>query len=203
MAGQVSKLNYVDRKLGTIGGQQQTTRVLYDTIQVNAGDPTQELKFFDNFAGKGIAQTNLTTNKLDSSESMVIKQIQFAQVFANSSNPNDPNPAQTYIMNVYVGNQRVIKNFPLFVGRQGGSLYGLYRLSSNNIATGVQQNFPSGYTVFRALTDIVIPPQTNFRVTITKGGTNAWAPTNAGAIETKYYLLLKGYGQIFSAGNSF
>ena len=202
MASQVSKLNYVDRKLGAPTSGQQTTRILYDTIQVNTGDPTQDLKFFENFAGKGIAQTNLTTNKLDSSESVVIKQIQFIQTY-NQSQDAAPNAAQTYIMNVFVGNQRVIKNFPLYFGRVGGTTYGLYKLSSQ-----AQGNFgpPAwdglGHVVFRALTDIVIPPQTNFRVIISKGGTNGWAPTGDDA-DVKYFLNLKGYGQIFSAGSSF
>jgi hypothetical protein len=35
------------------------------------------LPFFQNFAGKTQFQTNLTTNKLDSMESMVIKSIFF------------------------------------------------------------------------------------------------------------------------------
>lgn len=202
MAGQVSKLKYVDKKLGAMGNQQQTTRILYDQVQVDTGDPIQELKFFDNFAGKGIAQTNLTTNKLDSSESMVIKQIQFCQTY-NAGSDAAPSANETYIMNVYVGNQRVVKNFPLFLGRVGGSVYGLYRLSSNNAAQPGPPGWDvNGWTVFRALTNIVIPPQVNFRVTITKGGTNGWAPTGAGA-NTKYWLELKGYGQIFSAGNSF
>lgn len=202
MAGQVSKLNYVDRKLGSVGGQQQTTRLLYDQVQVNTGDPAQELKFFENFAGKGIAQTNLTTNKLDSSDSMVIKQIQFVQTY-NAGSDAAPNTAEPYIMNVYVGNQRVVKNFPLFFGRAGGAIYGLYKLSSNAVAApGPAAWDVNGYVVFRALTDIVIPPQTNFRVVISKGGTNGWAPTGAEA-NVKYWLELKGYGQIFSAGSSF
>lgn len=202
MAGQVSKLNYVDRKLGSVGGQQQTTRILYDQVQVNTGDPTQELKFFENFAGKGIAQTNLTTNKLDSSDSMVIKQIQFLQTY-NQGSDAAPFPNETYIMNVYVGNQRVVKNFPLFFGRVGGSLYGLYKLSSNAWGSPGPPAFDAnGYVVFRALTDIVIPPQTNFRVVISMGGTNGWAPTGVDA-NVKYWLELKGYGQIFSAGSSF
>jgi len=202
MAGQISKLKYVDNKLGAMGNQQQTTRILYDQVQVDTGDPIQELKFFDNFAGKGIAETNLTTNKLDSSESMVIKQIQFVQTY-NAGADAAPNAAETYIMNVYVGNQRVVKNFPLFLGREAGSIFGLYRLSSDYVAQPGPASWDSnGWTVFRALTNIVIPPQVNFRVTITKGGTNGWAPTGVDA-NTKYWLELKGYGQIFSAGNSF
>lgn len=203
MAGQISKLNYVDNKLGASSNAvQQTTRILYDQIQVNTGNPVQELKFFNDFAGKGIAETNLTTNKLDSMDSMVIKQIQFLQTY-NDGISQAPNTAEPYLMNVYVGNQRVVKNFPLFFGRVGGSIYGLYRLSSNNTAPpGPAAWLATGYTVFRAITNIVIPPQVNFRVTITKGSTQGWAPLGSDA-NTKYWLQLKGYGQIFSAGSSF
>jgi len=73
MASQVSKLNYVDAKLGAPTSGQQTTRYIYDSVLPGAGGTN--VTFFQNFAGKTQFQTNLTTNKLDSMESMVIKSI--------------------------------------------------------------------------------------------------------------------------------
>jgi hypothetical protein len=73
MATQVSKLNYVDAKLGGPTGGQQTTRYIYDSVTPGAGNTN--VTFFQNFAGKTQFQTNLNTNKLDSMESMVIKSI--------------------------------------------------------------------------------------------------------------------------------
>jgi hypothetical protein len=73
MATQVSKLNYVDAKLGGPTGGQQTTRYIYDSVIPGVGNTNAT--FFQNFAGKTQFQTNLNTNKLDSMESMIIKSI--------------------------------------------------------------------------------------------------------------------------------
>jgi hypothetical protein len=72
-----SKLGYVDSKLGAPTSGQQTTRILFNTIE--APGTTSTLTFFKNFQGLTNGQTNLTQNKLDSMESMVIKTIWLAQ----------------------------------------------------------------------------------------------------------------------------
>jgi hypothetical protein len=74
---QVGKLGYVDSKLGAPTSGQQTTRILFNTIE--APGTTSSLSFFKNFQGLTDGQTNLTQNKLDSMESMVIKTIWLAQ----------------------------------------------------------------------------------------------------------------------------
>jgi hypothetical protein len=61
MATQVSKLNYVDAKLGGPTGGQQTTRYIYDSVVPGVGGTN--VTFFQNFAGKTQFQTNLNTNK--------------------------------------------------------------------------------------------------------------------------------------------
>jgi hypothetical protein len=50
MANQVNKLAYVDSKLGVSLPGQQTTRVIYDSVNAVAGQGFFE--FFTNFAGK-------------------------------------------------------------------------------------------------------------------------------------------------------
>jgi hypothetical protein len=76
MANQVQKVSYVDSKLGVSLPGQQTTRVIYDSVNAAAGQ--QFFQFFTNFAGKNEFQSNLNgTNKLDSGESMVIKSVTF------------------------------------------------------------------------------------------------------------------------------
>jgi hypothetical protein len=64
---QVGKLNMVNSKLGATMPGQQTTRYIYDSVTAAAGQTT--FNFFQTFAGKTDLQSNLTTNKLDSSES--------------------------------------------------------------------------------------------------------------------------------------
>ena len=179
MANQVNKLAYVDSKLGVSLPGQQTTRVIYDSITATAAQRT--FAFFTNFAGKNEFQTNLTTNKLDSAESMVIKSIQILYGGATSNISDHLN------LNITVGNQVVLKDFdPSFNGTNRG-------LSFDRLHSGFSN---SGNIEFRLLTDIVIPPQVNFKATLQLS--NALV-----ALNDDITIIFKGYGRIFSAGNSF
>ena len=179
MANQVQKLAYVDSKLGVSLPGQQTTRVIYDSVNATAAQGFFE--FFTNFAGKNEFQTNLTTNKLDSAESMVIKSI---QIIMNSATSN---LADHLNLNITVGNQVIIKDFdPSFNATSRGLAFD--RLHSGfNSSTNLE---------LRLLTDIVIPPQVNFKAELTLG--NALI-----AVNDDITIVFKGYGRIFSAGNSF
>jgi hypothetical protein len=179
MANQVQKLSYVDAKLGVGLPGQQTTRVIYDSVNAVAGQ--QFFEFFTNFAGKNEFQTNLTTNKLDSAESMVIKSI---QIIMNSATSN---LADHLNLNITVGNQVVVKDFdPSFNATNRG-------LSFDRLHSGFSS---TSNLELRLLTDIVIPPQVNFKATLQIS--NALL-----ALNDDVTIVFKGYGRIFSAGNSF
>jgi hypothetical protein len=172
MANQVNKLGV------SLPGQ-QTTRIIYDSINAAAGQ--QFYEFFTNFAGKSEFQTNLTTNKLDSAESMVIKSI---QIIMNSAVSN---LADHLNLNITVGNQVVVKDFdPSFNATNRG-------LAFDRLHSGL--NFANNLEL-RLLTDIVIPPQVNFKATLQLS--NALV-----ALNDDITIIFKGYGRIFSAGNSF
>ena len=179
MANQVQKVAYVDSKLGVSLPGQQTTRVIYDSVNAAAGQ--QFFQFFTNFAGKTEFQTNLTTNKLDSAESMVIKSVQIIMSSAVS------NIADHLNLNITVGNQVVLKDFdPSFNCSSRG-------LSFDRLHTGFNSTLN---LEVRLLTEIVIPPQVNFKAELQLSN----ALLAAGDDVT---IVLKGYGRIFSAGNSF
>ena len=176
---QVGKLNMVNAKLGATMPGQQTTRYIYDTITADAGQST--FNFFQTFAGKTDLQTNLTTNKLDSSESMVIKSIYIATNLT-------PGMSGHSNLNITVGNQVVLKDFNLaFNATNRGVSYD--RLHSGfSTADRVE---------IRLLTDIVIPPQVNFKATLELA-------EGSQVLEGESITLgLKGYGTIFSAGSTF
>jgi hypothetical protein len=179
MANQVQKLAYVDNKLGVSLPGQQTTRVIYDSVNAAAGQ--QFFQFFTNFAGKTEFQSNLTTNKLDSAESMVIKSVQIIMGTSTSNLTDHLN------LNITVGNQVVLKDFdPSFNCSSRGLTFD--RLHSGfNSTTNLE---------VRLLTEIVIPPQVNFKAELQISN----ALVAAGDDIT---IILKGYGRIFSAGNSF
>ena len=179
MANQVQKVAYVDSKLGVSLPGQQTTRVIYDSVNAAAGQ--QFFQFFTNFAGKTEFQTNLQTNKLDSAESMVIKSVQIIMNSATSNLTDHLN------LNITVGNQVVLKDFdPSF------------NCSSRGLAFDrLHSGFNSTVNLeVRLLTEIVIPPQVNFKAELQLS--NALL-----ALNDDITIIFKGYGRIFSAGNSF
>jgi hypothetical protein len=193
---QISKLGYVDSKLGAPSSGQQTTRILFNTIE--APGTTSSLSFFKNFQGLTQGQTNLTQNRLDSMESMVIKTISLAQLStAGIFGTFGGNVQQT--LSVIVGNQTVVKNLPIHFnqGVNGQAFDRLHESAgavvSNAVATAeLQIAQPSE---IRLLTDIVIPPQVAFEVRIESNA----AVYGTGAV----VCTLSGYGKIFSAGNTF
>lgn len=178
MASQVSKLNYVDAKLGAPTQGQQTTRYIYDSVLSGVIGATS-YTFFQNFAGKNEFETNLTTNKLDSMESMVIKSIYLSvDAYALTGHSN---------LNIYVGNQCVLKDFDLSFNSTNRGL------SFDRLHSGLNS---ASFCEVRLLTDIVIPPQVNFKATLEMA-------EGAPAETSRITLGLKGYGKIFSAGMSF
>ena len=194
---QVSKLSFVDGKLGAPTSGQQTTRILFNTIE--APGTTSSLVFFRNFQGLTNGQTNLTQNKLDSMESMVIKTITLFQLNSASILFNFGDLAQQ-TLSVIVGNQTVVKNLPIHFN-QGANGQAFDRLHENagvqsdnvtNPTSTIQTRMP---VEIRLLTDIVIPPQVAVEVRIDSNS----AVYGTGAV----VCALAGYGKIFSAGNSF
>ncbi len=176
---QVGKLNMVNSKLGATMPGQQTTRYIYDSVVAAAGQTTYN--FFQTFAGKTDLQSNLTTNKLDSSESMVIKSIYIASGITGGVLTGHSN------LNITVGNQVVLKDFNVaFNASNRGTAFD--RLHSG---------YNSGAIIeIRLLTDIVIPPQVNFKATIELA-------ENTALLGENITLGFKGYGVIFSAGSTF
>ena len=198
MASQPQKLAYVDGKLGAPTSGQQTTRVLFSTIE--APGATTTLNFFRNFQGLTNGQTNLNQNKLDSMESMVIKTIYLCQLTtAGAVASLAGGTAQT--VSIIVGNQTVVKDLPIQFN-QGTSGQAFDRLHENagaivdfNVAgTATAQVFMP--CEIRLLTDIVIPPQVSFEVRVS-------GPATANYGTGVVFCALAGYGKIFSAGNSF
>lgn len=177
---QISKLNMVNSRLGATMPGQQTTRYIFDT-ETAAANQTR-FDFFQTFSGKSDLESNLTVNKLDSSESMVIKSIYLA---TNSAATFDLLGHQN--LNITVGNQVVLKDFnPAFSMPGRGTAFA--RIVNTVASTKILE--------IRLLTDITIPPQVNFKAEI------EFAENTIAAGE-KVRFGLKGYGVIFSAGSTF
>ena len=194
---QVGKLGYVDSKLGAPTSGQQTTRILFNTIE--APGTTSSLTFFKTFQGLTNGQTNLSQNRLDSMESMVIKTIWLAQ-FDTAGAEQVFGGVVQQTLSVIVGNQTVVKNLPIHFnqGINGQAFDRLHEnagnISDTTVGAGALEQIVMPSEI-RLLTDIVIPPQVAFEVRIE----SAAASYGTGAV----VCALSGYGKIFSAGNTF
>lgn len=180
------KLVGVNEKLGNfaITQQQATSREIFDTIAYTT--TSTNYTFFEDFSNKGIFETNLTTNKLDSQESMVVNEIILTQERGAASITNFL-VAHTKF-NLYVGNQRVIKDFDFaFSASESFSFFPIFQTAADGYSVSVP-----------AITSIVIPPQTSIRATIeAETSSGAASPANAGL-----KLTLKGYGTLFNPSTS-
>jgi hypothetical protein len=176
---QVSKLNSVNNRLGATMPGQQTTRYIFDTVTAAAAQTNYD--FFQTFSGKSAIESNLNVNKLDSSESMVIKSIFIA------TNSSTVDLLGHMNLNITVGNQVVLKDFnPAFSTGGRGTAFARI-ISTVTDAKALE---------IRLLTDIVIPPQVNFKAELELA-------ENTAAAGDKVRFGLKGYGVIFSAGSTF
>lgn len=196
--GQVGKLNYTDGKLGAPTSGQQTTRILFSTI-VSPGT-TSSLEFFKNFQGLSQGQTNLSSSKLDSMESVVVKEIMLLQIGTTAASILFGGSVQQ-TLDIVIGNQTVVKDLPIhFNSNLTGQSFDRLHFNSG-IPTDTAAPTSTFQTVppitIRLLTDIVLPPQVNFYVRV---NSNAGVYGGAG---TAVVCALSGYGKIFSAGNSF
>jgi hypothetical protein len=204
---QVNKFLQANRVLGAQMDQMQgTTRVIYDTRPVSTGTNVT-VNFFDGVAGRSATVidnqvvTNIQDNRFEPGEGMVIKEFGFYNTDTNATDSTTPLPVQTSVvtqlalLNFYIGNNRVIKDLPLFAG---GDILGINNL---NMSTSSTSNLAgSRYLGFRLLTNIVIPPQIQFYATLLLpfgGGTGA----NLGFANLRMYV--KGYGKLFNPRNNY
>ena len=131
---------------------------------------------------------------------MVVKEIGFYNMDVNAAESTTPVDLDTTVfgltlLNFYIGNNRVIKDLPLFAGQTTTNL--------NNINTTTQSTTNQADVRclgIRLFTNIVIPPQVQFYATLrllAVGGTGA----GAGLATLRMYV--KGYGKLFNPRNNY
>ena len=200
---QVNKFLQANRALGAQMDQMQgTTRTIFDT-QSFTGRTSYD--FFSEVSGKAttlvnnLPATNISDNRFEPGEGMVIKEIGLAN-FDNQDAPATPVSMNTSLIglgliNVTIGNNRVIKDLPIF------SMQTLSAINNMNVVTTDSRNDNNlRYVALRLFTNIVIPPQVQFFVSVrlpAPGGTAA--ATGISALR----VYLKGYGKLFNPRNNY
>jgi hypothetical protein len=132
---------------------------------------------------------------------MVVKEIGFYNNDTNSADSTTPILMQTSVisalalLNFYIGNNRVIKDLPLF---SGSDIMGINNISTST--SSVSNLTSSRFLGIRLSTNIVIPPQIQFYATLLLpfgGGTGA----AQGFANLRMYV--KGYGKLFNPRNNY
>jgi hypothetical protein len=202
---QVNKFLQANRVLGAQMDQQQgTTRVIYDTINVPTGTNVQ-FNYFDEVTGKANTLinnqpvTNITDNRFEPGEGMVVKEIAFYNMDVQAS-PVTPVFLDTSIfglglLNFYIGNNRVLKDLPLMAGQQTSSINNL-----NPVTTSAINLTNRRLLSFRLYTNLVIPPQIQFYASL-KLPFGGGALANLGLTTLRMYV--KGYGKLFNPRNNY
>jgi hypothetical protein len=196
---QVNKFLQANRVLGAQMDQMQgTTRNIYDTVNMT-GKTTYS--FFSELPSKqttllaGAPQTNLTENRFEPGEGMVIKELGFINYEGTAANIASLNVgfATLGLVDIIIGNSRVVKDLPLLAGSTLSAI--------NNINSKIGSvNELKRYNIVRLFTNIVIPPQIQFFVNVRLPFAPA-AGTDTGASTFRCYL--KGYGKLFNPRNNY
>jgi hypothetical protein len=204
---QVNKFLQANRVLGAQMDQMQgTTRIIYDTFGGTTNfQTTTNYNFFSEVAAKvsttyaNQPATNITDNRFEPGEGMVIKEIGFYNM-SNSASP--ASPARVYnsvlglsLINLYIGNNRVIKDMPLFMA---GSYSPLNNISP--ITSSAENQIINRVGAFRLFTNIVIPPQIQFYLNMQIPFLGTSEAENEMNI---FRVYLKGYGKLFNPRNNY
>lgn len=184
---QVNKFLEATRRLGAQMDQDQgTTRVIYDTTGPLIGATTAT--FFDQVTSKTYPATNLDQNRFQPGEGMVIKEIAFSNVLVGGVILQGQSAFA--VMDFFVGNNRVIKDLPLTAF---STIAALNPLNKVPVFFETREG-----TYIRLRTNIVIPPQIQFKATI-----RFIAPTGTVQTPANLKMSIKGYGKLFNPNSNY
>jgi hypothetical protein len=184
----------VNQRLGNtaVPNMQGTTRSIFDT-RGQAGTGDQTLTFFNGVSSRAYPLSNINNNRFEVGESLAITQISvLARVTAitNAANTlftnlNNNLATTTYslILNLFIGNQRVLKDLDLNYGRV-------------NLGESLTASAPAAFNV-KLETPIVIPPQIEFYATLRQSS------SSSGAILNSTILVLSGQGTLLNTKSTF
>jgi len=196
---QVNKFLQANRVLGAQMDQMQgTTRNIYDTVNMTG---LTTYSFFSELPSKqttlfaNAPATNLTENRFEPGEGMVIKELAFINYEGTEANVANLNVGYGALglVDIIVGNQRVVKDLPLLAGSTISAINNI----NSKISTATET---ARYNCVRLFTNIVIPPQVQFFVNLRLPIAPA-AGVGTGAAILRCYL--KGYGKLFNPRNNY
>jgi hypothetical protein len=196
---QINKFLQANRVLGAQMDQMQgTTQVIYDTQDFTG---LASYDFFSEVAGKqtttiaGSPATNINDNRFQPGEGMVIKEIAIRNLEVTAANVLSLSEYFSLsLLNVTIGNNKVIKDFPLFAMTDTMAINNL-----PNVSVSTTEQFNKRLLAVRFFTNIVIPPQVQFSVNLKC----PIVPTAAANSDAVIRVYIKGYGKLFNPRNNY
>jgi hypothetical protein len=179
----------VNQRLGNtaVPNMQGTTRVIFDTRQ--ATGTNQTLEYFNGVSSRLYPLSNINQNKFEVGESLAIIAIALGSyttaeptLATGIAPPLFQSQNITCIFNLYIGNQRVLKDVEL--------IYGSVSLGETNL----QASAPP--TIFRMESPIVIPPQIEYYAT-------ARIQSNSSMAGLSFICALMGQGTLLNTKSTF
>jgi hypothetical protein len=179
----------VNQRLGNtaVPNMQGTTRVIFDTRQ--ATGTNQTLEYFNGVSSRLYPLSNVNQNKFEVGESLAIIAISLSSyTTADPTITTEIRPPLfqsqniNCIFNLYIGNQRVLKDVEL--------IYGSVTLGENTLETGAPP------TIFRLESPIVIPPQIEYYAT-------ARIQSNSSMSGLSFICALMGQGTLLNTKSTF
>jgi hypothetical protein len=189
-AQQVNKFLEATRRLGAqMDNDQGTTRVIYDTT--GSSSNLSQYDFFSEVTSKNYPATNLDQNRFQPGEGMVIKEIGILDL---TNRANFVNSMDCFaVLDFYIGNNRVLKGLPLTTF---STIAALNPLNASPIEANTKT--PDAVSAIRLRTNLVIPPQVQFRATL-----RFIAPLGTTELPVNIKLFVKGYGKLFNPNSNY
>jgi hypothetical protein len=188
MMSQQQIIGVSDRLGAQLDSMQGTTRAIYDMITGFTGTA----RFFENVQTRPYPFSNINQNRFETGEALAVESIAVLLRTVDNftsfiTGPNDTLNRQL-ILNLYIGNQRVLKDFDLTIAN---AVLGTY----NGFGTTASANgFPA---VVYLETPIVIPPLIEFYADLTVQSTLG----NTGFRSVA--LILQGTGTLLNTQKNF
>lgn len=181
----------VNERLGNtaVPNMQGTTRVIYDS-QTTTATTNQTLTFFTGVNTRAFPLANINSNRFEVGESLAITSIAWGVTVTDAADlsaeiaesvATGATFTGTFTLNLYIGNQRVIKDLDLNYARMGiGEAYDNSRVKN----------------LIHFETPIVIPPQIEFYATLR-------ITSNGNTLARRFYLILGGQGTLLNTKSTY
>lgn len=211
------KIVSVNKNMGAknIGGQQGTTRVIYDSLEITNPSAKQTLRFFENVNTRQFPFTNLNENKLQIGESIALQRFSVCLLTVDANGavlnvlPMDniasgTNPLYRSDMSIQIAQDTVVKKLPLHTMyapfNKDAKFYGQILVNPGTPALEANIGMPND--VYHFDNPIIIPPQIEFVVELQLPKFVGTVTPIEGA-KTFMLLTLEGLGSLYAPKSTY